>query len=425
MHPHVAAFVAFLPIVWATLTFRMFPFVAYAVVSERITCGGKGVALLGFSSCVAAALLHDRAVLASLVAQGVCFGYFSVCAVAVWKLASQVQDWNAPKHAPLCFGLFFACVAIPKVCLPAPANAVAVPFGWEFSLAAYSYVREVRREHQCPPLADGMFFLLVNPVLVYAERSRTTNRPALDRRHCARVALGVLALLLHCGMLAIGAVWIGAPFGLSDVHGASRIALLIVQHALQFLGAYVLFSATASVQIGTLRMLGYSLPERFAYPLLATNPADFWRRWNTYVGSWARRYLFLPLTIAMRRSLRGRPGAGAISVGLAAMATFMLVGLYHDLGAFVAHGNLGIGCVVTFTISGMILLAWSQVARDSAHYLASVWPTPPVIGRRAWSAFSRLSFLALMLLNAWIASATTGASVLTIDGVWRWLGGAF
>src|ERR1700730_9647811 len=71
--------------------------------------------------------------------------------------------------------------------------------------------------------------------------------------------------------------------------------------ALQALNLYFAHSGLSSIQIGLIRLLRYQIPERYNYPFLAKSPQEFWRRWNIWLASWAKRYLFFPTAFLLRR----------------------------------------------------------------------------------------------------------------------------
>src|SRR5581483_11195773 len=58
---------------------------------------------------------------------------------------------------------------------------------------------------------------------------------------------------------------------------------------------YLSFSAWSDVAIGLSALLGHRVPENFDRPWLATDPADFWRRWHVSFGVWLRDYVYVPL----------------------------------------------------------------------------------------------------------------------------------
>ncbi len=47
--------------------------------------------------------------------------------------------------------------------------------------------------------------------------------------------------------------------------------------------------------IGLGKMFGFTFPENFNYPYIASSITDFWRRWHMTLSSWFRDYLYIPL----------------------------------------------------------------------------------------------------------------------------------
>src|SRR5207253_4482666 len=91
--------------------------------------------------------------------------------------------------------------------------------------------------------------------------------------------------------------------------------------------------------IGTAHMFGYKLAPNFNMPYLASNIAEFWRRWHISLSSWLRDYLFIPLG-----GSRGSSWQTARNL----MITMTLGGLWHGANwNFVlwggVHGLLLIG----------------------------------------------------------------------------------
>ena len=80
-------------------------------------------------------------------------------------------------------------------------------------------------------------------------------------------------------------------------------ALLVA--AFGFVGQiYCDFAGYSTMARGLASLLGYALPENFAYPLLASNPVELRRRWHITMGNWFRDYVYRP---AGRRPRRSRP----------------------------------------------------------------------------------------------------------------------
>ena len=58
---------------------------------------------------------------------------------------------------------------------------------------------------------------------------------------------------------------------------------------------YYDFSGYADMAIGLGAMFGFRIPENFNYPFLSKSYSEFWRRWHISLGSWAKKYIYIPL----------------------------------------------------------------------------------------------------------------------------------
>ncbi len=58
---------------------------------------------------------------------------------------------------------------------------------------------------------------------------------------------------------------------------------------------YFDFSGYSDMAIGLGRMFGFTFPENFNYPYIATSIRDFWRRWHISLTSWLGDYLYIPM----------------------------------------------------------------------------------------------------------------------------------
>lgn len=67
--------------------------------------------------------------------------------------------------------------------------------------------------------------------------------------------------------------------------------------------------AIARLAVGCGRMLGFNLPDIFHFPLLATNPLELWRRWNSYFYRWAFSHVYLPV---LQKSASAFAGIAAV-----------------------------------------------------------------------------------------------------------------
>jgi hypothetical protein len=59
--------------------------------------------------------------------------------------------------------------------------------------------------------------------------------------------------------------------------------------------AYLNIGAIAYYFFGALQMLGFNIIDPFAFPFLAHNPLERWKRWNVYQARWYRNMLFIPV----------------------------------------------------------------------------------------------------------------------------------
>lgn len=84
---------------------------------------------------------------------------------------------------------------------------------------------------------------------------------------------------------------------------------------------YCDFAGYTDMAIASGLLLGVRLPKNFNWPYLATNPAEFWRRWHITLSQWLRDYVYLTLP-----GLRARKPM-AMYGGL--LLTMVLCGVWH------------------------------------------------------------------------------------------------
>jgi hypothetical protein len=90
-----------------------------------------------------------------------------------------------------------------------------------------------------------------------------------------------------------------------------------------FLFSYV----NITLPIATLWWCGIKLPDAYSLPLLATNPQERWRRWNTYFYDWFFKYIYLPV-------YRKTSSLIASIVAVFMVTFFMHATRYSDIGFF-------------------------------------------------------------------------------------------
>lgn len=129
-----------------------------------------------------------------------------------------------------------------------------------------------------------------------------------------RFAAGLTKKLLIADGLA---PWVDRVFADPGAFDGATLWCASIGFAVQ---CYCDFAGYTDMAIGTARLLGFWLPENFRWPFLATNVADFWRRWHITLYSFMRDYLYISLG-----GSRGKLWRQVVN----AMITMTIVGLWH------------------------------------------------------------------------------------------------
>jgi len=89
------------------------------------------------------------------------------------------------------------------------------------------------------------------------------------------------------------------------------------------------FSGYTDIAIGVGMLVGVQLPENFNRPYFKTDITTFWQSWHMSLSSWARAYVFSPLSRNLLR-LKRRPNAATIAL-ICQIATMITIGLWHGV----------------------------------------------------------------------------------------------
>ncbi|HEY9788311.1 MAG TPA: MBOAT family protein [Candidatus Obscuribacterales bacterium] len=102
---------------------------------------------------------------------------------------------------------------------------------------------------------------------------------------------------------------------------------------------YFDFSGYTDIGRGSAMLFGFSLPENFNLPYIASSLRDFWRRWHISLSTWLRDYLYIPLGGSKSEGFRTFANL---------MITMLLGGLWHGASwTFVIWGAFhGLGLAV-------------------------------------------------------------------------------
>lgn len=386
------------PAVLFVLAFRSVPFVVYACVARslswprRLVIVGGGL-LAGFGA------LRLNPSLAPVIACVAVAAYLLLSATFVHGLAGWLpRPWIRG-------GAVLVVSALVLLILPAAfvhhaVVSTALILGWELTLKAHSYCVEASASERRPDLREGLFFLLVNPTVLYPERGGPIPERAVDGALGAlRIALGVVTMLgRDVALIATGGLAFLSTWGADESWGASAARFFATQIVL-VLGFYCAHSGLASIQIGWMRLLGHVVPERYRYPILAKDPQDFWHRWNIWISRWAQRYLFVPIARALGHRRRGRWGAL-----VAALLAFVAIGVLHDVGIVAMHLEVGqtrlsAGFTVLFLFFGLVLIVWAEIARKLAPRMRRTTPGSRAVLRVGL----RVVVIGLAVALSWIA----------------------
>jgi hypothetical protein len=223
-----------------------------------------------------------------------------------------------------------------------PNNWLITLLGWDLAMSCFSYCVEVAPAQF--DLREYMFFMLVNPTVAYPARGTRVAEPGFQAQAALRSARGAAGLMLSGSVTAVAARWLPTTDGAFAL--LARLVSLFLAH-----------TSLAALQIGLMGQLGYLVPERYRGLWSVRTPAQFWARWNSYIATWARLYIFVPCV----RSSTGL--SHAQKNALAVLATFASIGALHDLYAFAQSRELSTAMLQWFAANGALVVIWQWCAR--------------------------------------------------------------
>jgi hypothetical protein len=330
-------------------SFRSLPFLACLLLGSS---SGTVERVVASASLLGVVALSHALGLLPLTAMAGAYAYLGVAAALQLPLARALRSRRVTPAALLLVNASLFML-LPAIASPDVVRASALILGWDLLLSSQSFCVETAKEPRSATLRECWLFLLVNPVLVYPERGARVSPAKLHIHGTFRILQALPTILLGVTLLRVSALTHG-------LHTASaggpllQFAFVALFTTTRFLSEYSLHSGLASLQIGMMRQLGYVIPERYNYPLAAKTPLDFWRRWNVYVGSWVRRYVFTPLAIQLGRRVRQARLARAAAL----LASFAIVGVLHDLSAYALSLQLSAASTVVFVGAACVVMLW-------------------------------------------------------------------
>ena len=140
----------------------------------------------------------------------------------------------------------------------------------------------------------------------------------------SRIAIGALKKFAIADLLVQGAAL--NAINAAQVNNPLGLWALLYGYALRL---YFDFSGYTDIAIGIGLLFGIHLPDNFNRPYLKTNITAFWQSWHMTLSSWARAYVFSPLSRWLLR-LKRRPSSTVI-VLITQLATMIVIGLWHGI----------------------------------------------------------------------------------------------
>lgn len=210
----------------------------------------------------------------------------------------------------------------------------------------------------------------------------------------SRIAMGIFKKFVIANTLAMGVALNArsAEFATSTPF----TWLLVYGYAFRL---FFDFSGYSDIAIGIGILFGVRLPENFDRPYFKTNITTFWQSWHMTLSTWARFYVFTPLS---RTLLARKPKPPTALVVLAGhLTTMTVIGLWH-------------GVTLNFLIWGLwhavglfVHKQWSDRTRKWYRGLgAKPWQ------KRAWTAGAWLITFHFVVLGwVWFALPSLDLSV--------------
>lgn len=115
------------------------------------------------------------------------------------------------------------------------------------------------------------------------------------------------------------------------------------------LNLYFDFSGYSDMAIGLGKMLGFDFCENFDLPYLSRTISEFWRRWHISLGTWFRKYVYIPL---------GGNRKGEVRTYINYFIVFALTGLWH--GAAFGYVAWGVWNGILIIAERGFLLKWLE-----------------------------------------------------------------
>lgn len=282
-----------------------------------------------------------------------------------------------------------------------PVINVMLPIGISFyTFQVIGYTLDVYWRKSKPERHAGIFALYVSffPQLVAGPIERADRLiPQLRKvitfdyeqvkQGCILILWGFLQKVAIADRIALV---IDPIFDKPSAYNGLQLILAMVLFAFQI---YNDFAGYTNIALGTAQTMGVSLMDNFNRPFASKNITEFWRRWHISLSTWARDYLYLPISYSKR-------SWGKFSTIYAATLTFSFLGIWH-------------GANWTYLIFGLlmgIIFYYEIISSDWRQRLAL---KIPAFAYNTLSKVLTFSVLSVLLLLFRIKSFTDFAAYFT------------
>jgi len=178
-----AYLVAAIPAVAVVVCLRTLSLVIYAWTTGRAGLPLAVGLTLGYAALFAAAVWAGQAPPLRWFVVGLVYYTFVACAVYwVQHLRRSASLDTRAATRPVAFAaIALVALFLPSALWPFSAAATFLALGFDVLLKGYSFCTDTERSDQLISVPDFLFFMLVDPSLVYAERARRAPHDRSER----------------------------------------------------------------------------------------------------------------------------------------------------------------------------------------------------------------------------------------------------
>ncbi|MET0384408.1 MAG: MBOAT family protein [Polyangiales bacterium] len=229
-----------------------------------------------------------------------------------------------------------------------PVLEILLPVGLSFyTFQGLAYLIDTYRgtAYRARSMLDFLLFMAFFPKLLAGPICRSyqllpqltsdgpTEVPELSRA-VTLIVTGLFKKIVLASLLATRLV--DDAFATPSHYSPRELVVAVYAYSVQI---YFDFSGYTDMARGLALLLGFELPENFAYPYAATDLGAYWRRWHMTFSSWLREYIYFPL---------GGSRVAPLRVYFNLFVTFLVCGIWHgSRWTFVLWGGIhGVGLAV-------------------------------------------------------------------------------